>query len=387
MADVVKTLEAQRKAHPELAEIIDKLEKYSNAKLYHQLTLTIFEYLASPPFGPSHAGADADLREFFAGFLQGFEPRFDKVRWVQILGIVCKPQTPAVALELIQPYEASVANHRDAKYLWQALKADKQILGGQLDEAKDLLEIVGTEIDAAYEVDAKIQSQYYRTQASLWKELKRPAEFFRNSLLFMAFTPLSAIPLEEQPRLAFEVAVAALIAPDEFEFGELLQKDLLGSLAGTEHAWIRDVLQAFGEGKFEMYDAAFATHRSKIDNVPELKDTETTVLRPKMAVLALMELAFRKPKKQRRLTFEELATHCRVDAKEVEHLVMRAMAANLVKGKVDEVQQIFIISWVKPRILDAVRIDLMRERMDAWACQTGLLLDHLEEMTPELLVS
>jgi len=46
-----------------------------------------------------------------------------------------------------------------------------------------------------------------------------------------------------------------------------------------------------------------------------------------------------------------------------------------------------MITWVKPRILDNVRIDLMRSRMDEWALKTGLLLGHLEEMTPELLVS
>merc|ERR1712183_753644 len=99
------------------------------------------------------------------------------------------------------------------------------------------------------------------------------------------------------------------------------------------------------------------------------------------------ELAFRKPKKQRRLTFEELAQHCRVGLKEVEILVMKAMSAKLVKGQIDEVQQIVIVTWVKPRILDNVRIDLMRTRMDDWAMKTGLLLGHLEEMTPELLVS
>lgn len=388
MADAAaQALEAQRKAHPELTETIDKLEKYSTSKLYHQLTLTVLDYLASPAFAPSKAGADAELRDFFTSFLKGYETKLDKVKWVQFLVIVCKPQSNEVALELIQPYEATVADHRDAKYLWQALKAEKLVLGGQTDEAKDLLEIMGSEIEAAYEVDALIRSQYHKTNALLWKTLKRPTEFFRSSLLFLAYTQLQAIPVEERPRLAFEIGVAALIAPDEFEFMELLQQDLLPSIDGTEFAWIKDVLQAYGEGKFDMYDKALATHRAKINDVPELKDSEAEVLKPKMAVLALMELAFRKPKKQRRLTFEELATHCRVEAKGVEHLIMRAMAANLVKGKIDEVLQVFIVTWVKPRILDSVRIDLMRERMDAWACQTGLLLEHLEEMTPELLVS
>mmetsp|Transcript_27695 Transcript_27695/g.50824 ORF Transcript_27695/g.50824 Transcript_27695/m.50824 type:complete len:156 (+) Transcript_27695:2-469(+) len=151
--------------------------------------------------------------------------------------------------------------------------------------------------------------------------------------------------------------------------------------------WIKDILQAFGEGKFEMYDSALAKHRAQIDATPILKAAETTVLRPKMAALSLMELAFRKPKKQRRLGFDELAAHCRIGAKEVEHLVMKAMSAQLIKGKIDEVNQVVMVTWVKPRILDTARIDLMRERMEQWSKQADLLVEHLEEMTPELLVS
>jgi len=384
-AEPSPVLEAQRKSHPELGEKIDLLQKNANAKLYKQLTDTLLEYLASPPF--LDAGAASELRDFYQGFIKSFESKFDKVKYVQILAIVCRPQSADVALELIAPFEESVKDHKAPKFLWLALKGEKLVMADKLDDAKELLSDLGTEMDATYNVDAVIQSQFHKTNALLWKKLLRHAEFFKSSILYLAYTPLSAIPVEDRARLAFDIGVAALVAPEEFEFGELLQQELLGCVDGTEFAWIKEVLQAYGEGKFDMWDAAFSKHRASIDATPELKAAETAVLRSKMAVLALMELAFRKPKKQRRLTFEELAQHCRVGPKEVEHLVMKAMSAQLVKGQIDEVLQIVIVTWVKPRILDTVRIDLMRSRMDEWALKTGLLLGHLEEMTPELLVA
>eukprot|EP00929_Paragymnodinium_shiwhaense_P038855 TRINITY_DN20474_c0_g1_i1.p1 TRINITY_DN20474_c0_g1~~TRINITY_DN20474_c0_g1_i1.p1 ORF type:complete len:389 (-),score=114.48 TRINITY_DN20474_c0_g1_i1:177-1343(-) len=380
-------LEAQKKAHPELGELVDELQDYASKKLYHQLTTTLLRYLQSPPFHPSKAGSDAELREVFTGFVKSFEHKFDKVRWVQILAIVSKPQTPESALELIAPFEESLEKERDANFMCMALKAEKLVQASKMDEAKEVLESLGSQIDAAYDVDAVIQSSYHKTNALMWKTLERPQEYFKSSLLYLAFTKLEDIPAEDRPKLAFDIGVAALVAAEEFEFGELLQKELLGAVDGTEYAWIKEVLQAYGEGKFEMYDSALKTHRAKIDATPVLKNAESTVLRPKMAVLALMELAFRKPKKQRRLSFEELAQHCRVELKQVEHLVMKAMSAKLVCGSIDEVQQIVIVTWVKPRILDTVRIDLLKTRMDQWAEKTGLLLGHLEEITPELLVS
>jgi len=306
---------------------------------------------------------------------------------VQILAIICKPQEPKAALELIGSFEESVAKHRDAKYMWQALKGEKLTLKGDTDEAKELLDTLGKEITDAYEVDALIQSQFHKTSALMWKQIGRWQDFYKSSILYLAFTPLASIPEKERPQLAFEIAVAALVAEEEFNFGELLQQDLLASLEGSPQAWIKDLLQAFGEGKFEMYDAALAKHRAQIDTTPQLKEAEASVLRPKMCALALMELAFRKPKKQRRLGFEEIAQHCRVEAKEVEYLLMKSMCAKLLCGKINEVEQVCMVTWVKPRILDNIRIDLLRQRVDTWQKQTGLLLEHLEEMTPELLVS
>merc|ERR1712217_71882 len=203
---------------------------------------------------------------------------------------------------------------------------------------------------------------------------------------YLAFTHLASIPVEERSSLAFEIVVASLCAEEEFNFSELLQQELLASLEGP-HLWIMDILQAFGEGKLDMFDDACKKQRANIDATPELKGAENTVLRPKIRALALMELAFRKPKKQRRLTFDEISQHCKVGMKEVEYLVMKTMCANLIHGKIDEVAQAVMVTWVKPRILDTTRIDLMRGRMDVWSEQTALLSKHLEEMTPELLVS
>jgi len=383
--EVDSALEAQRKAHPDMADKLDKMNEHASNKLYHQLTQSILEYLSAPCF--LQKGTADELLAFWNGYIKTFEAKFNKIHTLRILCIVVQQQTPDVALELIAPFEASVKGDRDATFLLQILKAEKLTAAGKFDEAKDDLENLDKAITEAYEVDAIIQSQFHKTYALLWKKLERPQEFFKSSIMYLAFTKLSDIPEEERPQLAFEIGVAALVAEEEFIFGELLQQEILASLDGSPFAWIKDFLKAFGEGKFDMYDEALNKHRAQLEATPALKGKESTVMRPKMAALALMELAFRKPKKQRRLTFEELALHCRVEPKKVEQLVMKAMCAQLIKGKIDEVASVVIITWVKPRILDNARIDLMRDRMDTWAQQTGLLVDHLEEMTPELLVS
>mmetsp|Transcript_14877 Transcript_14877/g.32133 ORF Transcript_14877/g.32133 Transcript_14877/m.32133 type:complete len:386 (-) Transcript_14877:43-1200(-) len=379
--DAPPVLEAQKKKHSDLAEQIDELSKLWSEKLYHQLTQVLFTFLVAPSL------TESDLSELYEGLVKPLEKKLDKVKVVQLLAIITKPRPAAKALELIASYEEFTKEHRDSRFMWEALKAEKLVAAGQTDAAKELLDTLGKQISAAYEVNAMIQSQLHKTNAFLWKALSRPQDYFRSSILYMAYTPLSEIPEKDRARLAFEIGVAGLIAPEEFEFGELMQQDLITSLPGSEYEWLKDVLQAFSEGRFELFDSALNQHRSKMEAVPELKSAIDTVLRPKMCALALLELAFRKPKKQRRLGFSEIAEHCRISTKDVEFLVMKAMCANLVKGQIDEVEQLVVITWCKPRILDNARIDLMRERMDAWGQQSDLLLKHLEDMTPELLIS
>jgi len=383
--DPQPALEAQRMLHPELGEQLDKLQKSSSSKLYHQLTQTLLQYLTTGPFHTSSAAAE--LVELFNGFIKPLEGKIDLVKFIQILAIVCKPQAPAKALEIIALYEDVSKKNRDTRYLWQALRAEHMTLSGDTDGAKELLDTLTKEIADAYEVDAIIQSQLHKTNGILWKALGRYQDYFRSSIKYLAFTPVLNIPQGERAKLAFDISCAALIAQEEFEFGELLQQELLSSLSGTEFAWIKDLLEAFGEGRFDLFDSAIVKHRAKLDATPELKAVETTVLRPKMCALALMELAFRKPNKQRRLGFGEIAEHCRIGPKEVEFLVMKAMCAKLIKGQIDEVQGIVLVNWVKPRILDKTHIDWMREQLDAWTTRTKKNHDDIEKNTPELLVS
>lgn len=378
-----QVLEQHRTKHPELGPLIDKLTQYSNGKLHHQLTEALLEYISNPVFATG-----TELVDLFEGFIKPYEKKVDPVRWVLILSIVSKQKDPGSVLEFIQPFEVAKDSHRDAYFMWTSMKAEKLVLTQKYEEAKEVLEALGKEIEEAYDVEALVQSGFHKTYQSLYKGLSKPQEFYKSSLLYLSYTPLDKIPAEEKPRLAFEISVAALIAENEFNFGELMQQELLGSLEGdAKYGWIMDLLKAFGEGRFELYDEALAKHAQQIQATPELKDVVSTVMRKKMAQLALMDFAFQKPKKQRRLTFAEIGQHCRVDILEVEILVMKTMAENLITGTIDQVDQTVVITWVKPRILDKARIGLMRERMDAWASQTSMLLDHLEEMTPELLVS
>lgn len=45
---------------------------------------------------------------------------------------------------------------------------------------------------------------------------------------------------------------------------------------------------------------------------------------------------------------------------------MKALSLNLIRGSIDQVDQVVIVTWVQPRVLDKDQIDGMRKRLDKW---------------------
>ncbi len=89
-------------------------------------------------------------------------------------------------------------------------------------------------------------------------------------------------------------------------------------------------------------------------------------LRQKICLMALIEAVFKRPTSDRVLPFSVIAAETRIPANEVEHLVMKALSLNLIKGTLDQVASTTAISWVQPRVLDKAQIDALRARLADW---------------------
>jgi len=386
--DVVATLLAdQRGKYPQYGEEIDNIAKYNTNKLYHQLTLVLLGYIRHPEFDSGD-----DLVSLFNGFLKHLQDKVKPINWVLMLSIVAKQMTAQDALTFIEP--EAFPKQKDANNLWKVLKAEKLVSVGEQAQAKTILEPLGKQLDAAYEVNPLVASAFHKSYAQLYKAAGEVDLFYRSSMDYLAYTPLEQIPESDKTRLAFEISVSALLAKKEFNFGELLLQDIVKTLRTTQYSWVLDILQAFSDGNLSSFDQSMKKHQAEIA-ASELSSVD--VLAAKIRQLALMELAFKKlelpnqgfqnPANRAPLAFDEISQHCRVPQDEVEFLAMRAMANGLIKGKINQVQEVVHISWLKPRILDNQRIRLMRDRIDLWAQRAAGLANELEEMTPELLVS
>lgn len=80
---------------------------------------------------------------------------------------------------------------------------------------------------------------------------------------YLRYTPVSEVRDVTVESLATNLGVASLVAEGEYNFGQLLGMELFQQPA-VKSLWIYDLLYAFQEGKFELYDAAVSKHKAQV---------------------------------------------------------------------------------------------------------------------------
>lgn len=201
------------------------------------------------------------------------------------------------------------------------------------------------------------------------------ANYYRTALLYLACIDLSTMSPEERHRRAYYLSVAALVSNSIYNFGELLLHPILDALAQSEDdSWLRDLLFAYNRGDLSGYEALS-------DRITENKllNENSTHLKQKIYLAALTEAVFRRPPHDRTMTFATISQETKVRPNEIEHLIMKALSLGLLRGTLDQVNEIAHITWVQPKVLDMKQIGNMRERLLDWDSSVNQLGNWIEK--------
>ena len=65
---------------------------------------------------------------------------------------------------------------------------------------------------------------------------------------------------------------------------------------------------------------------------------------------------------------------------------MKALSLDLIRGYLDQVEQVVVVDWVQPRVLDKTQLDGMKQRLQGWSGKVVELTSSMLKETPELFV-
>jgi 26S proteasome regulatory subunit N9 len=204
-----------------------------------------------------------------------------------------------------------------------------------------------------------VRSAFYAAQTGLDKARGDYDAFYAHAFLFLSTAGVAA-----DAALAYDLCVAALLADNVCSFGELAAHPIIGSLDGA-HAWLRDLIALLDRGdarSIDEFNGSFA---------PRLRASEVFApffakVQRKLAIAVLLEVIFQRPFDSRVFAFDEIAAVCHIEKDEVELLVLKALATDIIRGTVDEVEEKVTVTWCKPKALAADRLRHLKSEIDRW---------------------
>eukprot|EP00262_Sarcandra_glabra_P021882 TRINITY_DN942_c0_g1_i1.p1 TRINITY_DN942_c0_g1~~TRINITY_DN942_c0_g1_i1.p1 ORF type:complete len:387 (+),score=63.65 TRINITY_DN942_c0_g1_i1:236-1396(+) len=383
----LKYLESQRNAQPELAEWYNSLEDLYQKKLWHQLTLKLEKFVALAVFQAGDA-----LIQLYHNFITDFETKINLLKLAHFAVIVSRQYSEKeAAIGYLEGVIEKLRATRELRIEEPILYAKMQIAAFKLEkgdqkECKKLLEDGKTTLDSMNDVDPSVYASYHWVSSQYHKSRREFAEFYKSSLLYLAYTTVESLSETFKLDLAFDLSLSALLGENIYNFGELLAHPILKSLLGTKVEWLYYILQAFNTGDLVRYQELCQVHKAALCAQPALVENEKNLLE-KINILCLMEIIFSRASEDRTIPLNVIAQRTNLSVEDVEYLLMKSLSVHLIEGIIDEVEGTVHVSWVQPRVLGMVQIKSLRDRLDNWLGKVHTALLSVEAETPDLVAS
>ena len=243
-----------------------------------------------------------------------------------------------------------------------------------LDGARKDLDRAEKVLDSFDSVETIVHAAFYGANADYYQAKADFGSYYRNALLYLACIDIKSLSPSERRNRAYDLSIAALVSTSIYNFGELLLHPILDALSEREDdKWLRELLFAFNRGDLTAYDVL----ADKISSNALLAQ-HSRQLREKIYLAALTEAVFRRPPHDRAMTFATIAAETKVRPDEIEHLIMKALSLGLLRGTIDQVDEVAHINWVQPKVLDMKQIENMRQRLKDWDSSVNQLGNWIE---------
>jgi len=351
-----------------------RAEELYNKKLWHQLTRLLAALIKEPSLQDK-------LITIYQEFIVDFESKIDPLSLVSIAQLIMERFTDAAeAIRFIEKIQEKTKINKEANVLAMVLIGKVKLHKyNELKETKNIIEEAEKILDEVEGV-SPVHSQFYLLCSDLYRIEGKHREFYATSLKYLGCTDLEDLSKEEQAKHAYFLALAAILGDKVYNFGELLAHKVLDSLKGTENAWLTDLLFVFNSGDVNK----FRGMKPKWSSIPDLASHEAR-LYEKVCLLCLMEMTFRREATERHIAFTEISKETTLPLEQVELLVMKGLSQGLVRGKIDEVEQVVMLTWVQPRVLDRQQLVTMTNKIASWCSSVQNMELMIESKAGEIL--
>jgi 26S proteasome regulatory subunit N9 len=339
-----------------LGPLVSQIGDFVSSKRWYELGARLIALL-------EHDAVSGSRRRIFDSMIYRYCELIDPFHYAElILSVASEAETPDAALDFL-----CSKNIKDAK-LFERNPQPKDLLNlrcvrlytdkGDFESALKLLLEIEARINES--TPLVVRSSFHSAQSNLDKARGDYDAFYGHTFLYLSTTGPIADPV-----LAHDLCVAALLSEGVCSFGELAAHSIVTSLADTESQWLLDLVLLLDKGDSDSVAVFGETFVPLIQESDILAPHLDTIQR-KLSLAVFLQVIFQRPFDSRIFSFNEIAEACHIPKDQVELLVLKALATDIIKGSLDEVEEKIVVTWCKPKALGSDRLQHLKQEIDRW---------------------
>jgi 26S proteasome regulatory subunit N9 len=94
--------------------------------------------------------------------------------------------------------------------------------------------------------------------------------YYKSSLSYLAYTPADEMNEAEKKQLSVKMSMSILLGKNVFNISELLDKEVIQSLVGSDFEWLYKLIKSLGEGKIADFEKTFKDAGANIQKFPNI---------------------------------------------------------------------------------------------------------------------
>jgi len=405
----IEHCESMSGLHPDLATNYNRISSLYTSKLWHQVTLAVLEFMSTPSTLRSTAEGGNSYLALYDQIILPVDKKLNPLRLARIASNV------ASSLLIIPAVPGAQGDSVAAITVLENLLEKKGQLGksatlftesklallkltqmqnsahqgednsDEMAQIKDMIKsgskILETELEGAETI---VHSAFYEASMTYRKLVGPPEVFYKQAMLYLTYTPLDQMSVEEKYNLATGISLAALTGEGVFNFGEVVEHSILSCLTDTENKWLLELMHVFATGNVVEFQRITAQYDPQIRAQPALL-SRVELVKEKITLLALVNMVFERPSSERTLDFTDISSRIGVPFEQVEWVIMKAFSLGLIKGSMDEVDETVSVTSVMPRVLNTQQLKDLSERFGEWAVKVSKIKDYMGDQIPTLV--
>lgn len=362
-----------------------ELEDLYERKLWNQLTLLLQKVYDFP-----RAQEDNFRMKMFELFVSKFQ---SKLNYLCVIDFLLQSfRDPSLCLDKLEGLQSDIITDLKKELSSRRLDdLDKQINGDEavvyirlqiaryalliqdLAKAESVLETVSDKFENTLQNDysSKINAAFYLTKCEYYKYYENYNLIYTNGLLYLSSIE-GEMPDDKKTEFCYMLCIAALLGDKIYNFGELILHDILKSISSTDspYYWLYNLIQTLNAGNLPEFMRGLNEDASR--KSPQVW-AHSDFLQQKIVIMSLLELILSKLSADKTFLFKEISAVTQIAMDEVELYVIKCFSLGLIKGSINQLQQVLVVTWMQPRVLNLDQVKNLYNRLVDWNSKVGEL--------------